>query len=254
MTVIERFGAIDWLGLLAAQDLRGGLIRFVPIQIALLLLKVVQEFVLYHELDTPWHLMMTEVFLVSVPFVAFALWLISRLDRAQRGLVELASTDILTGLPNRRCFFQTAGANVPTPGGVVLMADVDHFKRVNDTYGHGIGDMCLRATAAHISSVLREDDIIARIGGEEFAFLLIGATVQEAEAIGTRLAEGFDFKPHDLAHSLRITVSIGGVVTEPSLSLDELINRADQALYQAKEAGRARLVMACSRLAARTVA
>lgn len=254
MIWIDRFWAIDWLRLLSAQDLHGAILRFVPIQFALLLLKVVQEYLLYGELDTPWHLMMTEVFLVSVPFVAFVLWLMSRLDRAQRGLAELASTDILTGLPNRRSFFQSATANIPVPGGVVLMADIDHFKRVNDTYGHGIGDMCLRATAAHITNMLRETDIIARIGGEEFAFLLIGATVQEAEAIGNRLAMGFNFDIPDQQDCIQVTVSVGGVVAGYDLSLDAMMNAADQALYQAKRAGRARLVMADTNTIARSVA
>ena len=166
-----------------------------------------------------------------------------------------ASTDHLTGLPNRRAFFEAAELELlrcerqPRPL-TLVMFDCDHFKAINDRYGHPGGDEVLRHFAGTLRSVCREVDLIARMGGEEFVALLPSTDVDGALAVATRIrlavAEAvvvFD------GRSLRYTVSAGVSTIGPTLNglgLDSLIKRADQAMYQAKCNGRNRVELAAS--------
>ena len=238
------FKSYNWLKLLAAHDMRAAMLRFIPIQIALLAFKVVQELSLYGGLDTSWPMMMVEVFMVSVPFVAFGLWLLSRLDKLQDELFRFATRDILTNLPNRRSFFDQVQSKLPDPGGMILMMDVDHFKRVNDNYGHSVGDQCLQQIAEFLKEVCDSDDIVARFGGEEFAALLVGLTAEETALLGDRIAEGFEFQLPGTSRNHRVTLSVGAVHSDSLINLDQCLQIADDALYRAKKAGRARLVFA----------
>jgi diguanylate cyclase (GGDEF)-like protein len=113
------------------------------------------------------------------------------------------------------------------------MADIDHFKRVNDTYGHATGDRVLQTVARTLKEGLRTADVCARYGGEEFAVLLPGTALEEAAAILDRLRCA---TPGDQ------TVSIGYAQREPGEPISETVDRADHALYQAKSAGRDRIV------------
>jgi len=128
----------------------------------------------------------------------------------------------------------------------VLLADVDYFKRVNDTYGHLTGDAVLRTLAAEMRQQVREADLVGRFGGEEFAIVLDGTTAAEAFLVAERIRRGVGVVrvlARDMA--VGVTVSIGvAVLGNHGLDLDELLESADQALYRAKRAGRDRVCLA----------
>jgi diguanylate cyclase (GGDEF)-like protein/PAS domain S-box-containing protein len=160
-----------------------------------------------------------------------------------------AYSDYLTGLANRRYFLEQAEnelARVQRYGGPlsVLMLDVDHFKHINDTHGHKIGDLVLQKLACVCKATLRDVDVIGRIGGEEFAVILPetegDAAAEAAERLRAALAEAEVSIADDTR--LRFTVSVGVVTLEAmGASVDVLLNQADQALYLAKHTGRNRV-------------
>jgi diguanylate cyclase (GGDEF)-like protein len=160
-----------------------------------------------------------------------------------------ASTDALTGLPNRRYFdeFVSLLARRRRAGDAVgiLMVDIDKFKVLNDTHGHATGDEVLRAVAGAIVSAVREDDVPARFGGEEFVILLRNPDPGVAVEVGERIrvaVRGLDLGRFGVRG---VSVSVGVAVAEgPDEPIDELIETADQALYRAKRAGRDRVVAA----------
>ncbi len=163
----------------------------------------------------------------------------------EQELVHLAVTDALTGLPNRRHFLSQAEqmfarANQPPYSLALMMLDIDHFKNINDQFGHAAGDAALQQTAHILGKHLRSNDLLARMGGEEFAILLPRAGRAEAAHIGGRLCETLSSTViRVLEYDIRLTISIGVVALDESVhTLDELLRRADQALYKAKEAGR----------------
>ena len=181
---------------------------------------------------------------VALPFVALILIVLHRQRRMQDQLLHLATTDMLTGLPNRRAFLARAGTLKSSgQNGSLLILDIDHFKRVNDTYGHAVGDTCLRAVADRLRQALRAEDVVGRIGGEEFCVFLPGATEEEARQTGLRLCRAVAFEPDGEHLVLRVTLSAGASFGETATSLETLMARADQALYNAKAQGRARLVL-----------
>jgi diguanylate cyclase (GGDEF)-like protein/PAS domain S-box-containing protein len=167
----------------------------------------------------------------------------------ERELKRLATTDHLTGLANRRHFlgqimlelerFKRYGKPV-----ALLMLDLDHFKQVNDTYGHAIGDVALQHFASIALTVLRRTDLIGRLGGEEFAALLPDTNLDGAFHLAERLRWALSSlpAPGGEEREVRLTVSIG---VTPFLSMDSDVNviliRADQALYRAKQSGRNRV-------------
>jgi diguanylate cyclase (GGDEF)-like protein len=121
------------------------------------------------------------------------------------------------------------------------MADIDHFKRLNDTYGHSTGDVVLKAVARRLSDTLRPTDFLVRYGGEEFVALLPGATADTAHIAAERLRKAIEREEHlstTAMGTLRVTISLGIAVLQPGDSLERLIERADVALYRAKAAGR----------------
>jgi diguanylate cyclase (GGDEF)-like protein len=126
------------------------------------------------------------------------------------------------------------------------MIDVDHFKQINDTYGHGFGDECLRLVAARLSSKIRQIDTIARVGGEEFAAIIGGLhQVSDAKIITDLLLGVFETPLQMGDHEVMVTVSIGGAIyPDDGVDGDSLMRRADDALYMAKRTGRNRTVMA----------
>lgn len=162
-------------------------------------------------------------------------------------LKEQARTDPLTGVFNRRYFWELASQEMGKKGVEsspvsVLLLDIDHFKQINDTYGHTDGDTALVSLTHICAEKLRKSDILARFGGEEFVVLLPGASkeeaLQKAESIREHIANTNTRLSNDVA--LQMTVSIG-VATMPKRDideLDELLNLADTRLYQAKDAGR----------------
>ncbi|MBL8550179.1 MAG: PleD family two-component system response regulator [Hyphomonadaceae bacterium] len=167
-----------------------------------------------------------------------------------RGL-ELAVTDQLTGLFNRRYLSAHLEPMVlrASCGGdsvAVLVADIDHFKRVNDTYGHDVGDEVLKEFAARIATNCRPTDIPCRLGGEEFAIVMPNATGDVACLAAERLrchVAGAPFVVRRGAERLEVTVSIGVAASEGrDETADTLLKRADEGLYQAKRSGRNRVV------------
>jgi diguanylate cyclase (GGDEF)-like protein len=167
------------------------------------------------------------------------------LGRVIQHLRAQAFTDVLTGAANRRGLMQQlkeihVRAQQGGFGYVVLMVDVDHFKAVNDQYGHAEGDQVLKRVAYSLREGLRVGDIVGRWGGEEFCVLLPRIRLAEAQALAERMtlqiaATG---KP-------RVTVSIGvAEANAAQADMEDVIRRADAALYQAKEAGRNRVIIA----------
>ena len=160
-----------------------------------------------------------------------------------------ASTDALTGLPNRRYFdeFVSLLAQRRRAGDAVgiLMVDIDRFKALNDTHGHATGDEVLRAVSAAIVSAVREDDVPARFGGEEFVVLLRNPDPGVAVEVGERIraaVRGLDLRRFGVTS---VSVSVGvAVAEEPDQPIEELIETADRAMYRAKRAGRDRVVAA----------
>ncbi|MGV8940508.1 MAG: diguanylate cyclase [Lysobacter sp.] len=155
-------------------------------------------------------------------------------------LQDLATRDYLTGLPNRRHFFELGHNALQREHGPVAMAmvDVDHFKHVNDTYGHDAGDQALRAVAAAIAVHARPQDVVARFGGEEFCLLIPGMSLPEAEVFFERLRASIaSLQINVKNHILRVTISIG-VCQSSDRDLHALITEADRLLYLAKANGR----------------
>jgi diguanylate cyclase (GGDEF)-like protein len=164
----------------------------------------------------------------------------------QREYEQAAKTDLLTGVHNRRWMAemfprQLARSEFSGQPAALLMVDIDHFKRLNDTYGHAIGDVVLKAVARRLSDTLRPTDFLVRYGGEEFVALLSGATHESAAIAGERLRRAVadaQYAAQELGSALRVTVSIGVAIARPEEALDALIERADTALYRAKASGR----------------
>lgn len=160
----------------------------------------------------------------------------------ERETARYAHTDVLTGLWNRRAFFPTLkqltalAKRQGTPISVI-MCDVDHFKEVNDRYGHAKGDIILQELGQCIYNMLRMQDCAARIGGEEFAIILPNTSLAGAMEVATRLHKTCAL--HRIPHGLRFTVSLGVAELDNEKDTPEtLLDKADQALYQAKTEGR----------------
>ena len=164
-------------------------------------------------------------------------------------LEKLAATDYLTNLPNRRFFMQRGVEEFKRAVRnshplALLMLDIDEFKKVNDTYGHEVGDMALQQFVVTLKSALREIDILGRIGGEEFAVLLPDTSLEDAFLSAERVREVIANTTFEkMGKTLSVTTSIGVASQLEDMSgIDELLSNADSALYQAKNAGRNRVV------------
>ncbi|HYL40557.1 MAG TPA: GGDEF domain-containing protein, partial [Candidatus Binatus sp.] len=173
------------------------------------------------------------------------------LERANslREAAAQASTDALTGLPNRRYFDEFCGllARRRRAGDAVaaLMIDIDHFKRLNETYGHPVGDVVLRRVAGAIAATVRDEDVPARVGGEEFAVLLRNPGPTVAFEVGERVRRAV--RALDLADVgvAMVSVSVGVAnASGPDEPIPDLVERADQALRKAKRGGRDRVIAA----------
>lgn len=174
----------------------------------------------------------------ALPMCSFALILIGHLNTLQRKLYQQATTDVLTQLPNRRSFLSKLAC---LKGGrhVLVMLDVDHFKDVNDAYGHDVGDQCLRQIGRHLRRHLRPGDFCARLGGEEFAILLRAPADVDLHGVVTALVCGIPIEPMR-GPATRITLSAGVAYFSEWRSVTDSLRAADVALYRAKENGRAR--------------
>ena len=161
----------------------------------------------------------------------------------------LSVTDELTGLHNRRHFFELAEQQFDTSKRyqrplAAVMADIDHFKSINDTRGHAVGDEVIREVARRLGQAVRATDIVGRYGGEEFV-LLLPETDDQAEILAERVRRSVGDTPiHTAVGDLPITVSLGVALRDEDFGVGALINRADMALYQAKNDGRNRVACA----------
>ncbi len=165
--------------------------------------------------------------------------------------LELAVTDQLTGLHNRRYMEGQLGALVKRAahGGdpvSALMIDIDHFKKINDAFGHDIGDEVLREFAVRLASNVRAIDLPCRYGGEEFTVIMPGARLEDAQRVAERIrlhVAGSPFRVAGGRELLTVTISVGVATTVgESDSPDALLKRADEAVYEAKAAGRNRVI------------
>ena len=170
-------------------------------------------------------------------------------EEIRRGLESLANKDGLTGLTNRRHFMQAAEVELQRAQRyrrpvTVAMADLDFFKKLNDTYGHAAGDAVLRAFAERVREALRQSDLVCRYGGEEFAFLFPEISTAETEKLADRLRAGCADNDVLLADGrrVRVTVSIG-LADASECPIEVALRHADEALYEAKRLGRNRVVI-----------
>jgi diguanylate cyclase (GGDEF)-like protein len=155
-------------------------------------------------------------------------------------------TDTLTGIYNRYYFNSALEKEIHRAhryerSFALLMFDLDHFKNVNDTYGHAVGDRVLVSLSNLVASCLRESDIFARIGGEEFVIIL----PETGEELSLEIAERIrkNVEAHSFEPVKKVTISIGLVRHRPEEDLEELLKRVDSALYAAKNSGRNRVIV-----------
>jgi diguanylate cyclase (GGDEF)-like protein len=171
---------------------------------------------------------------------------ITERKQLEEALKRQAHLDYLTGLSNRRHFMEQAEVELSRAVRYditlsILMLDIDHFKRVNDTYGHQSGDTVLRILARVCQEVLRNFDIIGRLGGEEFAVILPETDIEQTLEVAERLREVIADTEVSLPDGgkTHFTVSIGvSTLSDKNSNIDSLLNQADKALYKAKESGR----------------
>jgi len=157
--------------------------------------------------------------------------------------------DVLTNLLNRRFMHTVLSREInlqrrkDSIGFSLLLLDLDHFKRINDTLGHPSGDVCLQAIADRIKNILREYDLIGRIGGEEFGVLLFERTIEELQRTAGRLCFPINVSIQGHPEPLRLTVSAGATEIRPGDRIEDVTTRADEALIGAKNNGRERMVL-----------
>ena len=190
-----------------------------------------------------------EAFLMTIA-TAFILLAMSK-ERTELRHKTAAMIDPLTGLLNRRAFLQDAEALLQQqiardrPIGVLLV-DLDHFKSINDRFGHAVGDKVLQIFARTAQANLRQTDLVGRLGGEEFVVVLADASIDNAYLVADRLRNAFAVGAAVVdGQALHATASIGvSVIVDPAQDLAKLITLADQALYLAKARGRNRVEVA----------
>jgi two-component system cell cycle response regulator len=167
--------------------------------------------------------------------------------------VDMAFTDSLTGLYNRRYVTRHLASLAQSRGTeernvALIMVDIDHFKAVNDTHGHDVGDEVLKEIAARMQLIVRGQDLASRLGGEEFLIVVTNATIENAELVAERIRNDIaseSIKASTPSGSVNVTVSVGVAMCQStSETPDKQLKRADEALYEAKRNGRDRVVMA----------
>lgn len=206
--------------------------------------RLLQGVLLPHDAESTQHLLLAGAAIVvalSLVMVYLALLLTYErtqhdLGESQRQLRELANMDMLTQVPNRRHFHELATRTLSgngAAGAALLMFDIDHFKGINDRFGHKAGDEALCEVSRSVRECLRAGDVAGRLGGDEFVVLLPATSSADAIAVAARIV-------HPLAGDRPVPVglSFGVVEVNPGESIDAALHRADQALYEAKRQGR----------------
>ena len=192
-----------------------------------------------------WVNALTPLLLAVLPIVGTTTFVLLCFERIRAELQRVATTDALTGLPNRLTIGERADALFKQArslglGFSIAVIDVDHFKGVNDQYGHDAGDVVLRGVAQTLAAQCRGSNVVGRHGGEEFVALFDGATMQDAMIAGERLRAGIEASAHVFGQTtLHVTASIGVATFDPTdKEFADILRRADRALYDAKAAGR----------------
>ncbi len=191
--------------------------------------------------------------LLLLPLLASASFLLMCAERAQEQLEHTARVDYLTGIYNRRAIEELATRVISAARRhefplALMIVDIDHFKQVNDEHGHACGDRALVESVARMHEILRAEDLLGRLGGEEFVVVMPRVDRSQAVAAAERLRERFAERPMRLHDGeadveLLLTLSVGVVALEPSDSqFSHLLRRADRAMYAAKAAGRDRVI------------
>jgi len=174
---------------------------------------------------------------------------LTKLADHEERLIHESKTDPLTGLFNRRhftelCQLEEGRARRHGFPFSVLMLDIDHFKRINDTYGHPVGDQAIKAVADVCTKALRPHDLLARYGGEEFVLTLPQTDSEGARTVAERIRTMTEALTVPSEQGpVRVTVSIGISTYQTGLEFDRVVQRADEALYEAKQSGRNRVVI-----------
>lgn len=167
----------------------------------------------------------------------------ARLRAEQVGLKRLAAIDRLTGVLNRRGIEDLLPEQASQGRDIALLVlDIDHFKRVNDTHGHDTGDLVLQHVAAVIAETTRAQDLIGRWGGEEFVVACMDCAAQHAASVAENIRQRIETSPFGSQHQIALTASLGAVMMRPGENLKSAFRRADAAMYSAKSMGRNRIV------------
>lgn len=195
---------------------------------------------------------------LAPPIFFFLLGKLRELSIAHHELMNVASTDVLTSCLNRRAFTALVDGYLDRvvqqkslESGALLVIDVDHFKNVNDSFGHDSGDVALRLIADTIKSSVREIDLVGRFGGEEFSVFMPNLDPSRTAIVADRIRIAIStvaFTPDGQPH--RLSVSVGGATFDRRATFADLYRHADQRLYAAKNAGRDRVDIQPYRLAA----
>ncbi|MFM4721227.1 GGDEF domain-containing protein [Aeromonas bivalvium] len=178
------------------------------------------------------HMVLTIGSVLLLPLVAYV--------ETEQALLALSERDPLTGVLNRRGLFRLGERALPGQMRCVVVLDIDHFKRVNDRFGHGCGDEVIRYVARVLVAEVRKDDLVGRIGGEEFAIIMEGVSGEMAHSICDRIRRQIETGTREGAcpPCEGVTVSVGGICARGGSGLAQLLTRADEAMYRVKAAGR----------------
>ena len=208
----------------------------------------------YFLIDMPMPAWMDPAWQLSLLFAVFVLLLVTaratrHAEREMHVVQRAATHDALTGIPNRAHLFNALNAGIAKSrltGApyALLFLDLDHFKRINDVYGHDVGDRCLQHFTSTMQARLRAGDTLARLGGEEFVILLPGASLEQAGEVSNDLSYSLAGMPLVLEDGIyQMTVSVGVAALRADDDADSLLKRADAAVYRAKAEGRNRTVL-----------
>lgn len=188
---------------------------------------------------------------VGLPVIGFVVLQTERLRALSDKLAHLSATDQMTGLLNRQTFLDRLDLKLfgaKNSSGVFAYIDADHFKRLNDRYGHALGDKVIQLLGRHMREATREGDLCARLGGEEFGIFLFGASLDEAGGIAERLRRAVNESETRLGiPGVVISVSIGLAAHRPGEGALATMQAADRSLYAAKHEGRNAVVIELKR-------